>query len=172
MNREQKQELISSLNAMLAGQSFVAVTHNKGLTVAELQDLRKQMRAAGASFKVAKNRLARLALAGTKFENISDLLKGPTGLAYSTDPVAAAKVCTKFAKDNSKLTILGGNLDGVKMDAAQVDTLSKLPSLLELRAKLAGLVQAPATKIAGILVAPAAQLARVMSARAKQGEAA
>lgn len=172
MNREQKQELISSLNAMLAGQSFIAVTHNGGLTVAELQNLRKQMRAAGAGFKVAKNRLARLALAGTKFENISDMLKGPTGLAYSTDPVAAAKVCAKFAKDNSKLTILGGNLDGMKMDAAGVDTLSKLPSLLELRAKLAGLVQAPATKIAGILVAPAAQLARVMSARAKQGEAA
>ncbi|MHB1206076.1 MAG: 50S ribosomal protein L10 [Rhodospirillaceae bacterium] len=172
MNREQKQELISSLNAMLAGQAFIAVTHNNGLTVDELQSLRKQMRAAGAGFKVAKNRLARLALAGTKFENISDLLKGPTGLAYSTDPVAAAKVCAKFAKDNSKLTILGGNLDGVKMDAVGVDTLSKLPSLLELRAKLAGLVQAPATKIAGILVAPAAQLARVMSARAKQGEAA
>jgi large subunit ribosomal protein L10 len=172
MNREQKQELISSLNAMLAGQSFIAVTHNGGLTVDELQNLRKQMRAAGASFKVAKNRLARLALAGTKFENISDMLKGPTGLAYSTDPVAAAKVCAKFAKDNSKLKILGGNLDGMKMDAAGVETLSKLPSLLELRAKLAGLVQAPATKIAGILVAPAAQLARVMSARAKQGEAA
>ena len=172
MNREQKQELISSLNAMLAGQSFIAVTHNGGLTVDELQNLRKQMRAAGAGFKVAKNRLARLALAGTKFENISDMLKGPTGLAYSTDPVAAAKVCAKFAKDNSKLTILGGNLDGMKMDAAGVETLSKLPSLLELRAKLAGLVQAPATKIAGILVAPAAQLARVMSARAKQGEAA
>ena len=172
MNREQKQELISSLNAMLAGQSFIAVTHNGGLTVDELQNLRKQMRAAGAGFKVAKNRLARLALAGTKFENISEMLKGPTGLAYSTDPVAAAKVCAKFAKDNSKLTILGGNLDGMKMDAAGVETLSKLPSLLELRAKLAGLVQAPATKIAGILVAPAAQLARVMSARAKQGEAA
>jgi large subunit ribosomal protein L10 len=172
MNREQKQELVSSLNAMLAGQSFIAVTYNNGLTVAELQKLRKQMREAGAGFKVAKNRLARLALAGTKFENISDLLKGPTGLAYSTDPVAAAKVCAKFAKDNAKLKIIGGNLDGVKMDAAQVDTLSKLPSLLELRAKLAGLVQAPATKIAGILAAPAAQLARVMSARAKQGEAA
>lgn len=172
MNREQKQELVSSLNAMLAEQSFIAVTYNNGLTVAELQKLRKQMREAGAGFKVAKNRLARLALAGTKFENISDLLKGPTGLAYSTDPVAAAKVCAKFAKDNAKLKIIGGNLDGVKMDAAQVDILSKLPSLLELRAKLAGLVQAPATKIAGILAAPAAQLARVMSARAKQGEAA
>ena len=172
MNREQKQELVSSLNAMLAEQSFVAVTHNNGLTVAELQKLRKQMREAGAGFKVAKNRLARLALAGTKFENIIDLLKGPTGIAYSKDPVAAAKVCSKFAKDNAKLTILGGNLDGQKMDTAAVQTLASLPSLNELRGKLVGLVQAPATKIAGILVAPAAQLARVMSARAKQGEAA
>ena len=172
MNREHKQELVSSLNAMLVDQSFIAVTHNNGLTVAELQSLRKQMRAAGAGFKVAKNRLARLALAGTKFENITDLLKGPTGIAYSKDPVAAAKVCAKFAKDNAKLTILGGNLDGVKMDVASVQTLASLPSLNELRGKLVGLLQAPATKIAGILVAPAAQLARVMSARAKQGEAA
>lgn len=172
MNREQKAELVSSLNAALAGQAFVAVTVNNGLTVAEMQSLRKQMRAAGASFKVAKNRLARLALAGTKFENITDLLKGPTGLAYSTDPVAAAKVCAKFAKDNAKLKIIGGNLDGVRMDAAGVETLSKLPSLNELRGKIVGLIQAPATKIAGIVAAPAAQLARVMSARAKQGEAA
>ena len=172
MNREQKQELVSSLHAMLVDQSFIAVTHNSGLTVSELQALRKQMRAAGASFKVAKNRLARLALAGTKFENLGDLLKGPTGIAFSKDPVAAAKVCSKFAKDNSKLTILGGNLDGQKMDSAAVETLAKLPSLLELRAKLAGLVQAPATNIAGILAAPGAQIARVLAARAKQGEAA
>jgi len=172
MNREQKAELVSSLNAMLADQAFVAVTVNSGLTVAEIQALRKQMRAAGAGFKVAKNRLARLALAGTKFENISDLLKGPTGLAYSKDPVAAAKVASKFAKDNAKLKILGGNLDGQKMDAAGVETLAKLPGLNELRGKIVGLIQAPATKIAGVVAAPAAQLARVISARAKQGEAA
>ena len=172
MNREEKQELITTLNAALAGQTFIAVTHNNGMTVSEIQALRKQMRAAGASFKVAKNRLARLALAGTKFENLSDLLKGPTGLAYSKDPVAAAKVCSKFAKDNSKLTILGGNLDGQKMDVAGVETLAKLPSLNELRGKLVGLLQAPATKIAGVLAAPAGQLARVISAHAKKGEAA
>lgn len=172
MNREQKQELVSTLNAMLADKTFVAVTLNTGLTVAEMQSLRKQMREAGAGFKVAKNRLARLALAGTKFENISDLLKGPTGIAYSTDPVAAAKVASKFAKDNAKLKILGGNLDGQKMDTAGVETLAKLPGLNELRGKIVGLVQAPATKIAGVVAAPAAQLARVLSARAKQGEAA
>jgi large subunit ribosomal protein L10 len=172
MDRTQKQELVSSLHATLSQQSFIAVTHNAGLTVAEIQKLRKQMREAGASFKVAKNRLARLALAGTKFENIGDLLKGPTGLAYSKDAVAAAKVCSKFAKDNSKLTILGGNLDGQKMDVAGVETLAKLPSLIELRGKLVGLLQAPATKIAGVLAAPAGQLARVLSAHAKKGEAA
>ena len=172
MNREQKAELVSSLNAALAGQAFVAVTLNAGLTVAEMQSLRKQMREAGASFKVAKNRLARLALAGTKFENITDLLRGPTGIAYSKDPVAAAKVCAKFAKDNAKLKILGGNLDGQKMDTAGVETLAKLPGLNELRGKIVGLIQAPATKIAAVVAAPAAQLARVMSARAKQGEAA
>jgi large subunit ribosomal protein L10 len=172
VNREQKAELVSSLNAVLAGQTFIAVTHNQGLTVTELQKLRKQMREAGAGFKVAKNRLARLALAGTKFENLGDLLKGPTGIAYSKDPVAAAKVCSKFAKDNAKLKILGGNLDGQKMDVAAVETLAKLPGLNELRGKIVGLIQAPATKIAGVLVAPAAQLARVFAARAKQSEAA
>ena len=172
MNREEKQELITSLNAALAGQTFIAVTHNNGLTVAEVQNLRKQMREAGASFRVAKNRLARLALAGTKFENLGDLLKGPTGLAYSKDPVAAAKVCSKFAKTNAKLVILGGNLDGQKMDVAGVETLARLPSLNELRGKLVGLLQAPATKIAGILAAPGGQIARVLAARAKQGEAA
>jgi large subunit ribosomal protein L10 len=172
VNREEKQELITSLNAAVAEQAFIAVTHNNGLTVAEVQALRKQMRDAGASFKVAKNRLARLALAGTKFENLSDLLKGPTGLAYSKDPVAAAKVASKFAKDNSKFVILGGNLDGQKMDAAGVETLAKLPGLNELRGKIIGLIQAPATKIAGVLAAPGGQIARVLAAKAKQGEAA
>lgn len=172
MDRQQKEELVSSLNATLQQQTFIAVTLNKGLTVAEAQALRKQMREAGASYKVAKNRLARLALAGTKFENLSDLFKGPTGIAYSTDPVAAAKVCAKFAKDNNKLEIIGGNLDGQKMDAAGVQNLATLPSLDELRGKIIGLIQAPATKIAGVLQAPAGQLARVLAARAEQGEAA
>jgi len=172
VDRQQKQELVTTLHATLAEQSFIAVTHNKGMTVAEVQKLRSQMREAGAGYKVAKNRLARLALAGTKFENITELLKGPTGLAFSKDPVAAAKVCSKFAKDNVKLVILGGNLDGQKMDTAGVENLAKLPSLNELRAKIVGLIQAPATKIAGVLQAPAGQLARVIAAHAKKGEAA
>lgn len=172
MDRQQKQELVSSLNATLTQQTFIAVTHNKGMTVAEVQLLRKQMRAAGAGYKVAKNRLARLALAGTKFENLRELLKGPTGIAYSMDPVAAARVCAKFAKDNKKLEIIGGNLNGLRLDVAGVETLATLPSLDELRGKIVGLIQAPATKVARVLQAPAAQLARVLAARAKQGEAA
>jgi large subunit ribosomal protein L10 len=172
VNREQKKELIGSLNALLTQQTLLTVTVNKGLTVAEVQELRKRIRAAGAGFKVAKNRLARLALAGTKFEGLSALLKGPTGIAFSKDPVAAAKVCAKFAKENNKLIIVGGSLDGQTMDTAGIETLAVLPSLDELRGKIVGLLQAPATKIAGVLAAPAGQLARVLSARAKQGEAA
>jgi len=172
VNREQKQELITSLNALLAQQVTVVVTHNQGLTVAETQELRKRIRAAGAGFKVAKNRLARRALAGTKFEGLADLLKGPTGIAFSKDPVAAAKVCSKFAKDNKKLVILGGSLDGQTMDQAGIDNLATMPSLDELRAKLVGMIQTPATRIAGVLAAPGGQIARVLAARARQGEAA
>jgi large subunit ribosomal protein L10 len=172
VNREEKQELISSLNALLASQMTVVVTHNLGLTVSETQALRKQMRDAGAGFKVAKNRLARLALAGTKFEGLADLLKGPTGIAYSADPVAPARVVSKFAKDNKKFVILGGSLDGQKMDVAGIENLAKLPSLNELRARLVGMIQTPATRIAGVLAAPGGQIARVLAARAKQGEAA
>ena len=172
VNREQKQELISSLNALLAEQATVVVTHNLGLTVAQSQKLRQQMREAGASFKVAKNRLARLALAGTKFEGLADMLKGPTGIAFSTDPVAPAKVASKFAKANEKLVILGGSLNGQMMDVAGIENLAKVPSLDELRAKLVGMIQTPATRIHGVLQAPAGQLARVLSARAEKGEAA
>ena len=172
VNREQKQELITSLNALLAEQVTVVVTHNLGMTVAETQSLRKQMRAAGASFKVAKNRLARLALAGTKFEGLTDLLKGPTGIAFSKDAVAPAKVAAKFAKDNKKFVILGGSFDGQTMDVAGIENLATMPSLDELRAKLVGMIQTPATRIAGVLAAPGGQIARVLAARAKQGEAA
>ena len=172
MNREEKQELVSKLHATLAEQSFVGVTHNLGLTVAEMQDLRQRMREANASFKISKNRLTRLALAGTKFEGLADFLTGPTGIAFSKDAVAAAKVCSKFAKENDKLVILGGVLDGEVMDATAVKALATLPSLDELRGKIVGLLQAPATKVAGVLQAPAGQLARVFSARAEQGEAA
>ena len=119
MNREQKQGLVSSLNTLIQDQTFVAVTHYKGLTVSQMEDLRGRAREAGAGFRVTKNRLTRLALAGTKFEGLIDLFTGPTAIAYSQDAVAAAKVCANFAKDNEDLVILGGALDGEVMDLAQ-----------------------------------------------------
>jgi len=172
LDRAQKQETVKSLNALFGAQTFVAVTHYKGLSVSELEDLRGRMREAGAGFKVTKNRLTRLALAGTKFEGLSDHFTGPTAIAYSEDPVAAAKVCSNFAKDNEKLVIIGGALDGEVMDVEAVQALAKLPSLDELRAKLVGLINTPATRIAGILQQPGGQVARVLNAKAQQGEAA
>ena len=172
MNREQKQDLVSSLNTLLQDQTFVAVTHYKGLSVAEMEDLRGKAREAGAGFRVTKNRLTRLALTGTKFEGLSDLFTGPTAIAYSEDPVAAAKVCANFAKVNENLVILGGVLDGEFMDQKQVGDLAKLPSLDELRAMLIAMLSTPATRIAGVLQAPAVQLARVLNAKAWKGEAA
>ena len=172
MDRAQKQEHVASLNALLDGQSFVAVTHYKGLSVNEMEDLRGRMREAGAGFKVTKNRLTRLALAGTKFEDLSNHFTGPTAIAYSEDPVAAAKVCADFAKDNEKLVILGGSLDGEAMDTAGVQALAKLPSLDELRGKIVGMISTPATRIAGILQQPGGQLARVVNAKSQQSEAA
>ena len=172
MNREQKQDLVSSLNTLLQDQTFVAVTHYKGLSVAEMEDLRGKAREAGAGFRVTKNRLTRLALTGTKFEGLSDLFTGPTAIAYSEDPVAAAKVCANFAKVNENLVILGGVLDGEFMDQKQVGDLAKLPSLDELRAMLIAMISTPATRIAGVLQAPAGQLARVLNAKAQKGEAA
>ena len=168
MDRSQKQDLVTSLKATLDQAGLIVVTHYSGLTVAELTDLRAKMRKAGAGYKVTKNRLARLALEGTRFKELSPLFKGPTGIAYSKDPVAAAKVAVAYAKDNDKLAILGGSLDEKVLDANGIKTLATLPSLDELRGKIIGLIQAPATKIAGVLAAPAGQLARVVSAYSKK----
>lgn len=172
MDRGAKEALVSQLNQSLAAAGLVVVTRQTGLTVAETTKLRRQMREAGASFKVAKNRLARLALKGTKFEALGEQMMGPTGIAYSSDPVAAAKVAVQFAKTNVKLTVLAGALPGQVLSAEGVEALSKLPSLDELRGTLIGLLQAPATKVAGVVQAPAAQLARVLSAYANKSEAA
>ena len=172
MDRSEKQELVSSLHSALAGAGLVVVTQQKGLTVAETTNLRRKMRAEAASYKVAKNRLAKLALAGTPYENLGDLLKGPTALAYSADPVAAAKVVVEFAKTNDKLTIVGGSLGGQALNEAGVKALATLPSLDELRGKLLGVLQAPAQKLAAVAQAPAAQLARVVQAYADKGAAA
>lgn len=172
MDRTQKEELVASFNEAFSGATIVVVTSQTGLTVAESTDLRKRMREAGASFKVTKNRLTRLALKGTRFEYLSDLFKGPTGIAFSDDPVAAARVAVKFSEGNDKFQILGGGFEEQALDASAVIALAKLPSLDELRAKIVGMIQTPATRLAGVTQAPAGQLARVLAAYAEQGEAA
>jgi len=168
VNRNEKAELIETLQSTLSEAVAVVVTHQTGLTVAESSDLRGRMREAGAGFKVTKNRLTKIALQGTKYEDISDLFTGPTAMGTSADPVAAAKVLVNFAKENDKLTVIGGSLDGKVLDKAGVEALAKLPSLDELRAKLVGLLNAPATQVARVTQAPAAKLARVIQARADQ----
>ena len=171
MDKAAKSELVTSLNGIFNSTSVVVVAHYAGLTVAEMQSLRKQMAAEGAQVKVAKNRLAKIALEGTQIASIGSLLKGPTLLAYSSDPVAAAKVAVNFAKTNDKLVILGGAMGQTALNANGVKALASLPSLDELRAKLVGLLQAPATKIAQLSTAPAAKLARVFGAYAKRDAA-
>jgi len=172
VDRTQKEQTIAALHQRLQGVQLVVITHQVGLTVAEVTNLRSKMRAAGASFKVTKNRLARRALVGTQFEKLDGLFKGPTAIAVSADPVAAAKVAVDFAKTNDKLKILGAGLGDQILDADGVKALATLPSLDELRGKLVGLIQAPATKIAGVLQAPGGQVARVLAAYAKKDEAA
>ncbi|HUX78625.1 MAG TPA: 50S ribosomal protein L10 [Alphaproteobacteria bacterium] len=168
MDRSEKEQLVSSLRQGFLESKLIIVAHQTGLTVDEVSGLRRQMREAGAQFKVAKNTLARLAVAGTQNEGINDLLSGPTALAYSKDPVAAAKISIKFANSNDRFKVIGGILDGKVLSEKDVETLSKLPSLDELRARIVGIISTPATRIAGILQAPAGQLARVFSAYSKK----
>ena len=172
MDRAQKSEMVSTLNQVFANTGVVVVAHYSGLNVAQMTDLRGRMREAGASLKVAKNRLVKLALKDTDVEHISDLFQGPTVIAYSDDPVAAPKVAAEFAKANDALVILGGAMGQTTLDAKGVEALATMPSLDELRAKLVGMIQTPATRIAGVLQAPAGQLARVFAAYADKGEAA
>ncbi|MEM1400773.1 MAG: 50S ribosomal protein L10 [Pseudomonadota bacterium] len=172
MKRAEKDQKIADLRDAFAGAEALVLTHQEGLTVAESTDLRRQMREAGASFRVTKNRLAKIAIEGTLFEGLSDQFTGPTAVAFSNDPVSAAKVAAKFAKDNDKLTIVAGALGDQVLDVAGVEALAKLPSLDELRAKIIGMLNTPATKVAGVVQAPAGQLARVVGAHANQGEAA
>jgi large subunit ribosomal protein L10 len=160
------------MNAVFKDAGAVVVAHYAGLSVAEMTAFRGKMRDAGASVKVAKNRLAKLALKGTDAETIADLLKGPTVIAYSKDPVAAPKVATEFAKGNDKLVILGGSLGRTSLNPEGIKALATLPSLDELRGKLVGLISSPATRVAQVVAAPAAQVARVVGAYAKKSEAA
>jgi len=164
VDRAEKKACVAALNDVFKKTSVVVVAHYSGLTVAQMQLLRKQMREAGATVQVTKNRLAKIALEGTEMASVAGLLKGPTLLAYSQDPVAAAKVSVAFAKDYEKLVILGGAMGKTALDPEAVRSLATLPSLDELRAKLVGLIQAPATKLAQLTTAPAAKLARVVNA--------
>jgi large subunit ribosomal protein L10 len=172
VDRAAKSELVTSLNAVLKNAGLVIVAHYAGMTVAQLTDYRKRVKEAGGKVKVAKNRLAKLALKDTSYEAIGDLFKGPTCVAYSKDPIAAAKASVAYAKGNEKLVILGGAMGATVLDARAVKALAELPSLDELRAKLIGLLNAPATKIARTVKEPGAKLARVIQAKAAQGEAA
>ena len=171
MDRTEKREFVAGLVAALADVSMVVVTRNQGLTVAEATDLRRRMRDAGATFKIAKNRLANLALDGTRFDGLKPMLKGPTALAWSKDPVAVAKAAVEFAKTNDKLVLVGGALGTRTLDVPGIKALAELPSLQTLRAGLLGMLNAPATRLAGVLQAPAGQLARVFGAYAKRDEA-
>ena len=166
MNRAEKADLVALLNTTFNETEVVVVTRNLGLTVAQSTDLRGKMRDADATFKVSKNRLAKIALKDTRYEPLADMLTGPIALATSSDPVAAAKVAVEFAKTNDKLEIVGGMMGETLLDANGVKALATMPSLDELRAKIIGLVQAPATKIARTIAEPGAQLARVVGAYA------
>ena len=166
MDRSQKADLVDQLKHVFSETSVVVVTRNHGLSVDQSTDLRNKMRDAGAQFKVAKNRLALIALEGSRYKPIGDLMKGPTALATSTDPVAAAKVAVEFAKTNDKLEIVGGAMGDTVLDVNGIKALAALPSLDELRAKIVGLIQAPASKIARTVNEPGAQLARIFSAYA------
>ena len=166
MDRSQKTDAVAQLNAVFNEAGVVVITRNLGLSVAQSTELRTKMREAGASYKVAKNRLAKLALKDTQYEGLEEYLTGPTALAWSTDPVAAAKAAVDFAKTNDKLEIVGGSMGSVALDANGVKALASMPSLDELRAKIVGLVNAPATKVVQLVNAPASKLARVFGAYA------
>jgi large subunit ribosomal protein L10 len=172
VDRAAKKELVAELNGVFKDTNVVVVAHYSGLTVSQMQNLRRQMKQAGASVKVAKNRLAKIALAGTGAAVVVPLLKGPTVIAYSRDPVAAPKVANDFAKTHDKFVILGGAMGKTALNPDGIKVLASLPSLDELRAKIVGLIQAPATKIAQVVNAPAAKLARVVQAYANKSEAA
>ncbi len=171
VDRAEKSQLVDTLSSVFSDTGVIVVAHYSGLSVAQMTALRARMRDAGGGVRVAKNRLVKLALKGTDAEPISDLFEGPTVIAYSKDPVAAAKVAIDFAKINEKLVIRGGAMGRTALDADGVKALAALPSLDELRGRLVGLIASPATKVARVLNAPAAQLARVLSAYAEKSAA-
>jgi large subunit ribosomal protein L10 len=172
VDRTEKREFVAGLNQALQATTMIVVARNGGLTVAEASELRRRMRASGSTYRVAKNRLAHLALEGTQFGGIMPLLKGPTALAWSTDPVSVAKTAVEFAKTNEKFQVMGGSLGTRTLSADGIKALADLPSLDTLRAGLLGMISTPATRIAAILQAPGGQLARVFGAFARKDESA
>lgn len=172
VDRSEKEAVVADRHRTFEDATLLVITQQSGLSVAEVSELRRQIRAAGAVYKVTKNRLIKRALEGTQFQALQPLFAGPTAIAYSDDPVAAAKVCIEFAKKNAKLTVVGGALGEEQLDTEQIKYLAQLPSLDELRARLIGVLQAPATKLAGVTQAPAAQLARVFGAFGSREDAA
>jgi len=173
VDRAEKKELVASLHDVFKDTGVIVVAHYAGMTVAQMTEFRKRIREAGGKVKVAKNRLAMIALKETDAEPIAELFKGPTCVAYSKDPIAAARIAVKYSRENDKLVILGGAMGKTVLDAMSVKALADLPSLDELRAKLLGLIMAPAGKLVRTINEPAAQLVRVMQARVdKEGKAA
>ena len=170
MKRSDKNDFVQNLKEELKNSSSVVVAHYAGLSVSETDNLRKEMRSNGAKFKVTKNRLTKIALTGTPYESIEDLFTGPTAIAYSSDPVAPARVSVEFEKKFENFKILGGSFEGEKIDNAKINFLATLPSLDQIRAKLLGLLNAPAQKLASITQAPGGQLARLINARSEQLE--
>ena len=170
MKRSDKNNFVQKLKDELSGASSVIVSHYAGLSVLETDNLRKEMRNNGAKFRVTKNRLTKIALNNTPYESIADLFTGPTAIAYSSDPVAPAKVSVNFEKKLENFKIIGGGYDGEKIDLDKINFLASLPSLDQIRGKLLGLLNAPAQKIASVVQAPGGQLARLVNARSKQLE--
>jgi len=170
VDRAEKKQTVESLNDAFAGANTVVITHYSGLPVEEITELRKKLGELGGNFRVTKNRLAKLALKDTQYEQLAEQFVGPTAVAYSDDPVAAAKGVVDFAKENEKLVIIGGAIGDKKIDVDEIKSLASLPSLDELRAKIVGMISTPATRIAGVVQAPAGQIARVLNAKSQQGE--
>lgn len=170
MSRAQKEDEIKALNERFSNEELVVVAHYSGLTVSEISDFRAQLREQGATFKVTKNSLAKIAIKGTKFEELEGLFSGPTGVATSQDPVAAAKVAHKYAKENEKLIILGGALGAEILDTKEIEALAKMPGLDELRATIATLIMSPARNLAGALDAPGGKVAGAVKAVADKAE--
>ena len=170
MKRSEKKDFVSKLRDEFSNSSSIIVAQYSGLTVSESENLRKEMRKNGAKFKVTKNRLTKLAISDTQFKDMTDLFQGPTAVAYSTDPVAPAKVAVNFEKKFEKFNIIGGGYNGEKIDKEKINFLAKLPSLDELRGKIIGLISAPAQKIASITIEPGAQIARLLSSKSSNSQ--